>query len=292
MTDVLVVGSVHIDRMLRVDRLPDPGETGVATEAWTQLGGKAANQALAAAMRVPTALAACLGADAEADRALEMLQRNGVRTCVRRSARLPTGSSVALIDAAGENLGVISAAANSELSPSDVVPVIEELHPSLVLCQWESPLDALDAAMTTARQNGIGTLLNAAPWREDLRPALPLADHVIVNAVEAAAWTGESVESVPADVAFAHPSVVVTLGAGGVAHYRDGSLVLHQPAERVKVRSPHGAGDHFAGALAASLAAGVPLATAMRDASRAAGKWVETLHKNLMYAAPPVTASV
>jgi len=286
MTDVLVVGSVHIDRMLRVERLPDPGETGVATEAWTQLGGKGANQALAAAMQVPTALAACVGADAEGERALEMLHRQGVRTCVRRSAHLPTGSSVALIDAGGENLGVIFAAANSEHSPSDVVPVIDELRPSLVLCQWESPLDALGATLTTAREKGIATLLNSAPWREELRPVLSLADHVIVNAVEAAAWAGEGVDHVPTDVAFAHPSVVVTLGARGVAHYQDGTLEHHQPAERVKVRSTHGAGDHFAGALAAGLAGGVPLATAMRDASRAAGKWVETLHKNLMYAAP------
>ena len=61
MTDVVVVGSIHIDRIMRVEQLPAPGETGVAIEAWTQMGGKAANQAIASAMLVPTALVACAG---------------------------------------------------------------------------------------------------------------------------------------------------------------------------------------------------------------------------------------
>ena len=140
MTDVLVVGSIHIDRIMRVDRLPAPGETGVAIEAWTQIGGKAANQAIASAMLVPTALVACVGTDTDGRQALEVLRREGVERRVRQSRRHVTGSSAALVDARGENLAVISPAANEALAAVDVVAAIEELEPTVVVCQWESPL--------------------------------------------------------------------------------------------------------------------------------------------------------
>ncbi len=194
MTDVVVVGSIHIDRIMRVEQLPAPGETGVAIEAWTQIGGKAANQAIASAMLVPTALVACVGADTDGQQALEVLRREGVEPRVRQSRRHVTGSSAALVDARGENLAVISPAANEALAGADVVATIEELEPTVVLCQWESPLETVRAALATARAAGCATLLNAAPWLEGHRPVLPLADHVVVNAVEAAAWVGSTLD--------------------------------------------------------------------------------------------------
>ena len=116
---VVVVGSIHVDHMMRVERLPEPGETGVAIEAWTQLGGKATNQAIACAAHVPTALVGCVGDDVEGEHAVEQLERAGVQARVRRVPNRSTGSSVALVDAGGENLAVISGGANEELSASD-----------------------------------------------------------------------------------------------------------------------------------------------------------------------------
>ena len=288
MTDVVVVGSIHIDRMMRVDQLPAPGETGVAIEAWTQVGGKAANQAIACAMHVPTALVACVGADADGQQALDVLQRERVEPRVRQSRQHITGSSAALVDAGGENLAVISPAANDVLTGADAVAAIDELGPTVVLCQWESPLETVRETLATARAAGRTTLLNAAPWLDGHRSLLHLADHVVVNAVEAAAWVGSPLDGFPADAPFDHPSVIVTLGAEGAGHYRDGHLVLHQPAARVEALSTHGAGDHFVGALAGGLARGLPLEATLREASDAAGKWVRSLRKDVLRTPGPL----
>src|SRR3954466_716853 len=156
MSDVVVVGSIHIDRIMRVEQLPEPGETGVAIEAWTQIGGKAANQAIACAMRVPTTLVACVGTDADGRQALDVLRREHVQPRVRRSEADATGSSAAFVDAGGENLAVIAPAANDGLRGADAVASIEELEPALVLCQWESPLEAVDETLAAARSGGGG----------------------------------------------------------------------------------------------------------------------------------------
>lgn len=154
--------------------------------------------------------------------------------------------------------------------------------PRVVVCQWESPLETVRAALATARAAGCATLLNAAPWLEGHRPVLPLADHVVVNAVEAAAWVGSRLDGFPAHAPFGHPSVIVTLGAEGAGHYRDDHLVVHQAAAGVEALSTHGAGDHFAGALAGGLARGLPLEATFREASVAAGKWVRSLRKDVL----------
>jgi ribokinase len=288
--EVVVVGNIHVDRMVRVERFPVPGETGIADEAWTQLGGKAANQAIAAAAHVATSLVACVGNDNDGRNAVEFLASADVRISIRRSPRLPTGTSIALIDAKSENLAVISPGANRELSPSDVVTRLDEALPSLMLCQWESDVDTLAEALTAARQRGITTVVNAAPWREGHRDLLSLADHVVVNAVEAYAWIGAPLEGLAPHAPFEHPSVIVTLGGQGASHYVNEHFVLHQPAASVKARSTHGAGDRFVGTLAAAIASGLPVARAMSDASDAAGEWVRSLHKNVLSGAEHATA--
>jgi ribokinase len=282
--EVVVVGSIHVDRMMRVERFPVPGETGIAVEAWTQLGGKAANQAIACAARAPTSLVACVGDDADGRQAVEFLARADVRTRVRRSPQLPTGTSVAMIDAEAENLAVISPGANSELSVDDVVARLDEALPALMLCQWESTVDTLGDALAAARQRGIVTVVNAAPWRDGHRELLALADHVVVNAVEACAWLGAPLDGLAAHARFEHPSVIVTLGAEGATHYVDERRVVHQPAAPVEARSTHGAGDRFVGTLSAVIASGLPVATALSAASDAAGHWVRSLHKNVLTA--------
>ncbi|GGK99514.1 PfkB family carbohydrate kinase [Deinococcus radiotolerans] len=278
MSDVLVVGSIHLDRMVSVAAFPQPGETIVSLDTWTQLGGKGANQAVASAQQHPTRLVACVGRDRDGEQARALLTARGVSVVLSESATQATGSSVALIDAAGENMGIIAPAANTDLTPAAVTAALDT-PPALVLCQWETPPDTLSAVLEAARRRGIPTLLNAAPWREDYRALLPLADHVIVNAVEAAAWLGRPVDPHAQTLPFDHPSVTVTLGADGAAHYARGHLRHRQPAPRVQAQSTHGAGDRFVGTLAAHLAQGRALPDALSAASAAAATFVQTLHK-------------
>ncbi len=81
---------------------------------------------------------------------------------------------------------------------------------------------------------------------------------------------------------FGHPSVVVTLGSGGVLHYQDGKLALDLRAPKVQARSTHGAGDHFVGVLAASLAQGTASAQALGQAVASAAEFVQLLHKHAL----------
>lgn len=279
MTDVLVVGSIHFDRMIRLAQFPEPGETALALENWSQVGGKAANQAMASAALTPTRLAAAVGDDPESEQVRRVLKQHGVAAHLHVSTSQPTGSSVALIDAAGENIGIISPAANTELTSGDVLALSEKQRPALILLQWETPLNTLREVLQSAREQGIPSMMNAAPWREDYRELLPLADHVIVNAVEAAAWLGHEVASQAAHLEFNHPKVTVTLGKDGASHYQNGALVTHQSALKVKVESTHGAGDRFVGTLAALVAQGQPLEQALTEAGKAAAQFIQTLHK-------------
>jgi len=275
---VLVAGSIHIDRMVRLPTLPVPGETVTGTESWTQLGGKAANQAVAAAEHVRSLLAACVGTDLEGRQAERTLARRGVEPQLQRSARLPTGSSVALIEASGENVGVILPGSNAELDAAPVSDLLGTERPALLVCQWETSAETLQTLLVQARARGVVTLMNAAPWHDNHRHLLPLADHVVVNAVEAQGWTGADPQARLPRLPLDHPSVVVTLGAGGVLHYRHGELAADLPAPVVQAHSTHGAGDHFVGVLAAQLALGRPLDTALVQAGASAAQYVQTVH--------------
>ena len=279
---VLFVGSLHLDRMVEVVRLPIPGETIIATGTWSQLGGKAANQAVAAARHVHATLAACVGNDSDGRQAGETLTLLGVDAALQVSETLPTGSSVALLDASGENVGVVLPGANVSLQADVVASHLGADRPLLMVCQWETAAATLHALLNEARQRGIPTLINAAPWQHGpgYLETLSLADHVVVNAVEAQAWLGRDPQQRVTHLPFDHPSVVVTLGAGGVLHYMDNSLSSDLKAPAVKARSSHGAGDHFVGVLSSQLALGNSMPEALGRAVASAADFVQLLHKH------------
>ena len=281
-SQVLFAGSIHLDRMVQVPALPTPGETVIATGSWSQLGGKAANQSMAAAGHpgVRAILMACVGDDADGREAEQTLSALGVQTALQRVPHLPTGTSVALLDAAGENVGVVVPGANAALKADPLTELLAAETPALLVCQWETRPDTLRALLVHARTAGIVTLMNAAPWQERYRELLPLADHVVVNAVEALGWTGSDPQTRPPTLPFGHPSVVATLGAGGVLLYRQDRPVLDLPAPSVQARSTHGAGDHFIGVLAARLAQGTDLPLALEHAVESAARFVQLLQKH------------
>ncbi|PNY79302.1 PfkB family carbohydrate kinase [Deinococcus koreensis] len=278
---VVFAGSLHIDQMIQLDELPSPGETVIAGASWTQLGGKATNQAVAAAPHVRAVLLACVGNDEGGRDALATLNSLGVHPALQVDAQVATGSSVALIDAAGENVGVVLPGANTGLRAEPLSDLLKASPVQLVVCQWETEPDTLGQMLSAARATGVPILLNAAPWLDSHRGTLPLTDHVVVNAVEAQAWTGHDPQERVRQLDFGHPSVVVTLGAGGVLHYQKGALTTDLPAPVVQARSTHGAGDHFVGVLAAHLARGTPMPHALERAGQSAAEFVQLLHKHL-----------
>jgi ribokinase len=272
-----VVGSINLDLILRLPRLPAPGETVLGGVLSRQHGGKGANQAVAAA-RVG-ATVHLIGAVGEADGqdSLDALAASGVDAgWVRRRAE-PTGHAIVLVAAdTGENQIAVAPGANAAVSADDVDAALRalELGPAdVVVASCELATAPLRRAADLARFTGARLVVNPAPAD---RASLELLTGAVAtpNERELALLTGE-LAGRPADEAARSLSdrtggpVVVTLGAHG-ALLADSTHVEHVAARQVEVRDTTGAGDTLSGVLAASLAQGLELRVAVRRAVIAA----------------------
>ena len=263
---VVVVGSINVDLVVTVDRLPAAGET-VAGGRFARFGGgKGANQAVAAA-RVGAAVSfvGAVGDDEMGAEAVAGLESEGID--VARVARLssPTGVALIVVDSAGENQIAVASGANAAL-------VVEELElpgEGVVLLNHEVSEDVVVAAARAAADAGWQVVLNPAPARAlpDVRVAV-----VTPNASEAAELTGcdDPSEAASALAEQTGAAVLITLGASGALLLEPGGAPQRLPATRVDVVDTTGAGDTVNGALAAELAAGRSLPDAARFALTAA----------------------
>lgn len=275
--NVVVVGSLNLDMVVRVPRRPQKGETLRGTGFDTFAGGKGNNQALAAARAgAKVAMVGRVGQDMFGDTMLAMLARNGVdHTYVFRDPEAGTGIATIMVDAEGDNSIVLTPQANDRLSPLDVEqarPAIETAQ--VLLLQLEVPVENNIAAARLARMAGALVILNPAPAPESgslPQELLQEVDLLIPNQTEAQLLTGISVTSeASARVAtqalrsLGPDKVIITLGEQGallVDGEQEPQLI---PAFPVKAIDTTAAGDAFCGALAAKLARGASLAEAVR----------------------------
>ena len=272
--EVAVVGSLNLDLVVRVPRLPGPGETVAGDDVFRNPGGKGANQAVAAArLGRRVAMVGRVGDDDAGRQLLASLADAAVDTAqVEALAGVPSGTALITVSADGENQIVISPGANARLTPDDVAAAGAALDAAAVtLLQLEVPLDAVAAA---ARAAGGRVVLTPAPARALPDGLLGAVDVLVPNRVELAQLTGEPVpETVEEAVALAGRlparAVVVTLGADG-ALVVEGDQASHVPAVPVRAVDTTAAGDAFCGGLADALATGASLEDAARRAARVA----------------------
>ncbi|WKU03357.1 ribokinase [Micromonospora sp. HUAS LYJ1] len=274
--EVVVVGSANVDRVVRLDRLPRPGETVLAADPRIGAGGKGANQAVAlAVLGRRVSLRAAVGSDAAGSLLIDNLRRLGVETSgVRRLGEgVGTGEALILLDRKGENSIVVIEGANRRLTAADVGPIDPET--AAVLVQCEVPVDAIRAALSTA-DSGQLRVLNPAPAGVVDVGLLELVDVLVPNRVELAQLTGARDDELDdlvgvraALAALPVPRVVVTLGAAG-ALVRDGQRYELVPAPVVPVVDTTGAGDCFCAALTSALIEGADLIDATNVAVTAA----------------------
>ncbi|PXX08682.1 ribokinase [Paraburkholderia tropica] len=278
---VAVVGSLNMDLVARAPRLPRAGET-LAGSAFAQVaGGKGGNQAVAAArLGARVAMVGCVGADANGELLRAGLLAEGIDCdALDTSPDAPTGVALIVVDETSQNAIVIVAGSNGQVTPATLARHEAALAAAdVVVCQLETPTDAVHAALATARHLGKLTILNPAPAIGPL-PAgwLPLVDYLVPNELEASALTGLTIDT-PEDAARAAQAlrqagarnVLVTLGAQGVCALLGDAAPQHWPAPRVAAVDTTAAGDTFIGALAAQLAAGVTAEPAIQFALRAA----------------------
>lgn len=260
---VVIVGSINVDETLPVSGWPSPGETMLLTgPISTGLGGKGANQAVAASLAgADVRFVGAVGDDAGGDRVLDALVARGVDVAsVRRVTGATTGRATILLHPHGENLILVAPGANAELAPSDIRAAREAIASvDALLVQGEVTAEVIDAAADVCAEVGTRFVLNLAP-PVDVSPAtLALADPLIVNEIEARQLGIDP----DAPALERSRSVVVTRGG-------DGAIVVDAGGSRsfsalkAHVVDTTGAGDAFAGALCASLAEGADLDTAAR----------------------------
>ncbi|MET0798631.1 MAG: ribokinase [Rhodococcus sp. (in: high G+C Gram-positive bacteria)] len=283
---IVVLGAINQDEVARVHRLPQPGETVVTDSLEVHQGGKAANQAYAAARAAGGAarvrMLGAIGDDPAGDAAIRSLKSVGVDArFVRRVLGRPTGRAYITVSDEGENSIVVGLGANADVSPKNIVG---SRKPDLILGQTEVGSPAIEALVRFALCVGARVVINNGPVVQLSAEALEAADPLIVNEHEAADMLRlRDSQLEPKELVsrlrgkFGCRSVVVTLGSrGSVVADRDG-LRAH-PAQPVSnVVDTTGAGDTYVGVLALHLSLGLSLDQAIERATSAAARSV-TVH--------------
>jgi ribokinase len=260
--DVLVIGSLNMDLVAFVPRLPLPGETLVGFRWTTAHGGKGGNQAVAAArLGARVAMVGRVGQDEYGPVLRNALMAEGIDCeAVGLDPVQPTGIALITVESGGQNSIVVISGSNGQLSP-DHIDAQQELFASakIVVCQMESPLAATARAIELGNQFGKFVILNPAPVPRAPHSCLDILSKVnllIPNDTEASQLTGLPVTSpeqaiIAAERLRTHGcgAVIVTLGASGVVHSG-----AHYPSRKANAVDTTAAGDTFIGSVAASLA--------------------------------------
>lgn len=277
---VVVLGSINLDLILQVDRFPQAGETKFAQGLTVSPGGKGANQALAARrMGAPTILLGSVGEDPFARQALTYLQQDGVDlTHVLTTRQWSTGLAFITVNALGENTILLHAGANQATGDHALAALDRLLRPSdVLLMQSEVALAVVAEAAMLARRRGATVIWDPAPAVANPPPVLFQVDAVVPNRGEAEVLTDVAVRDIKSAKSAACRLVergaglaVVKLGGEGLVWAEEGQ-VQYCPPEPVQAIDTVGAGDMFAGALAALRAEGMAWKEAIPWANRAAG---------------------
>jgi ribokinase len=284
--NIIVVGSSNTDMLIKLDRIPKPGETILGGEFVTAAGGKGANQAVGAA-RAGGAVTfiARVGRDMFGAQAVAGFVRDGINVdyvCKDKSS--PSGVALIFVAKDGENSIAVASGANGKLSPPDVQQAKKVFAgASVLVLQLETPLETVQAAVEIACAHGVRVILNPAPARPLPDALLRRVSILTPNESEAELLTGVKVGDEAAVAKAAEQllgkgvqTVVLTLGARGAFVATPGCKQL-VPGFKVKAVDTTAAGDIFNGALAVALAEGKPLTGAVRFANAAAALSVTRL---------------
>lgn len=278
---ICVVGSSNIDLVTYAPRLPKLGETVTGTSFQTGFGGKGANQAvMAAKLGADVTMITKLGEDSFGRDTLENYKSLGFDTSqVLFTDEAATGvAPIWVEESSGNNAIIVAAGANDLLSSRDIANAADAITAAQILiCQWEVPLETTIAALEIARANGVTTIFNPAPIRDDLpTTAYALCDIFSPNESETEALTGLSVQSLDeAEVAGKEllargvGKVILTLGERG-SMLVEPTGATHIPTAAVKAIDTTGAGDAFMGSLGYFLGTGAPIQTAIAQANQIA----------------------
>jgi ribokinase len=276
--DVVCVASWNADLVSEVERPLRKGETMMASHFSIGPGGKGSNASVAAARQgARVALIARIGDDDFGRMGLRLWQNEGIDfEHVERAPGESSGVAQIWVYADGDNSVAVCPGAGSGLQPSHADAARARLeHCRVVMASCEVPLDVTERAFVIARQAGATTVLNPAPAQPLPDSLMRITDVLTPNETEVRLLAQLPVDAPVSDaaqrlLARGAAAVVVTLGASGCTLYRPQQAPVHLPGQTMAVVDSIGAGDTFTGTLAAALARGESLSSAMVFANAAA----------------------
>ncbi len=277
--NILVVGSINMDLVVRAPAMPAPGETVLGEGFKTTPGGKGANQAVAAArLGANCQMIGRVGEDDFGGCMLAGLAADNVDcSMVMKTADAPTGVAMIIVDAKGENSIVVASGANFRLTPDDVFSCESAFaRADIVLLQLELPLPTVRAAIEVARRHACKTILDPAPAPRNMPPELYQVDIISPNATEAESLTGTQCLEERVDKQVASEMVtrgaraaVLKLGPRGCLVVMADGHIYTVPTYKVNVVDTTAAGDAFTAALAVAVGQGRSMHEAARFANAA-----------------------
>lgn len=274
---VAVVGSANLDVVVHAAARPAGGETVLGSSVVEVPGGKGLNQALAAARSAATSFVGDVGEDRAGAMLVAALRAAGVDVSHVRMAPGRSGLAYIVVTPDAENSIVVLPLANAGLRDERVAAALDALAPRVVITQCEVPPAAVAAAAQWCVRHGARFALNLSPVRDVSAAVLEACDPVIVNIIEAQevlASTDADPEALALALAVRARSAVVTAGGRGAVVAERG-IATRIEATAVQAVDTTGAGDAFAGALAAWLASGHGLVDAARHAGVEAARVIQ-----------------
>jgi ribokinase len=279
MSKIIVVGSSNTDMIVKVPRIPAPGETILGGKFVKAAGGKGANQAVAAARSGgDVTFIANTGDDNFGKEAIEGFEKEGINTdYIFVDEETPSGVALIFVGEDGENSIAVASGANGTLTSSKIREIEQVIADGdILLTQLETPIETIETAVKIANKNGVKVILNPAPAQKLDDELLQQIDILTPNQSEAELLTGIKVENKKSAKNACKKlrsrgvkTVILTLGS-------EGAFVMNEQLQKmisgfkVEAEDTTAAGDTFNGALAVGLAAGKTIKDAITWAHAAA----------------------
>lgn len=277
MSKILVIGSSNTDLIAKVEAFPAAGETVQGKLFLQAMGGKGANQALAAhRLGGDVSFITCLGDDGYGQATLRYYAEEGMDVSAALVVNgVPSGTALILVNEDGENCIVVTPGANHELS----VPYIESIEDkirsaSVVVLQMEIPMETVRRACQFAVAHGTPVLLNVAPAYKIDDELIAMVEWLVVNETEIEKISGKKISDTGIDAIMdvlldmGAKTVILTMGRNG-CRVKNNAFSYYIPAFQVDVVDTTAAGDTFCGSLVAQLSKGADLENALRFATAA-----------------------